>query len=143
MAHYTYRCNRCGNNIGVDAPIGENPKTSPCPCGGDGVRMIGSFHIGAGALPNKMAGVMAADAQDARVQRDRVAYNHLRMEGIQPSKIDGAHELTGAKTQFEIEYGKQFPDPKDQAKVRQGLDMAAQIREDAGVSEGQAWRRPS
>ena len=37
----------------------------------------------------------------------------------------------------------QFPDPKDQAKVRQGLDMAAQIREDAGLSEGQAWRRPS
>ena len=143
MATYTFRCKNCGNNVPVDAPLGEAPDVAECNgCGAQAVRVYGSFHIGAGALPNKRAGVMAMDAQDERVERDRIAYSSLRKEGIQPAGINGAHELSGAKTQFEIEYGKQYPDPKDQAKVRQGLDMAAQIREDAGVSEGQAWVRP-
>lgn len=71
----------------------------------------------------------AANRQDRNLARDREAYRRLRAQGLQPPQVAGSSVLeTHAQTQFEVDHGRLFPDKATQAKVREGLDRAAEFK---------------
>jgi hypothetical protein len=47
-----------------------------------------------------------ADKRDRQLAKDRDAYRRLRMEGLQPPRLDGAHRLEAeAVTSLEVQTG--------------------------------------
>src|SRR5689334_891895 len=95
MALYRYRCLSCDFPVEIERPIGEQPRILRCAhCGGTAQQVLGvGLMIGAGALPNKRAGVLATTRKDKTLDSDLGAYKRMRDRGIQPKHIDGASKI--------------------------------------------------
>lgn len=130
---------RCVEHGEVDHDS-RHPPT--CFCGVEMERVYVMPHIAAGALPNKKLGVAAKTVKESRLSRDMDAYQRLRRQGLQPRMVDGSTELEGAQSQFEVSYGKLFPSKSEQAKIREGMDRSAEMREQAGLEGDEIWHRP-
>lgn len=79
----------------------------------------------------------AQASMEGRWDRDMPAYSRLRMNGLQPPRIDGCAELEGrASTQQEVEMGRIFA-RAEMPKVAEGMELAREMREfafDQGIS---------
>lgn len=83
--------------------------------------------FGCKALSVSVGGFPSAPTlTERRWDRDMASYKAIRKNGLQPPQIDGSHELEGASTPFEIEYGTLVP--KDEmTRVKDGLQQARDI----------------
>lgn len=73
--------------------------------------------IAADALPNKLHGVRAANAQDARWDEDMPAYKRLRKEGLQPKSVDGSRDVErNATDALEVTMGRPLGKHLSEAK---------------------------
>ena len=139
MTSYQYRCMSCDLPIEIERPIGEAPNIVRCAhCGGTAKQVLGvGLMIGAGALPNKRAGVIRTTKKDAALDDDLGAYKRMRDRGIQPKNIDGASKVENeVQDTFDVEYGKFYhhADSREQARerIREGLNDAKDIAEATG-----------
>lgn len=78
-------------------------------------------------MPNRFPEVVSINRTDGRWHKDMPAYRRLRLNGIQPPRIDDCAILEQRATeQFEVEMGKLVPENrKDQ--VREGLAIAQEM----------------
>ena len=125
--------------IELERPIGEAPNILRCAhCGGTAKQVLGvGLMIGAGALPNKRAGVLVTDKKDAALSDDLDAYKRMRNRGMQPKQIDGASTIENTVSDnFDIEYGKFYGRAKTRKeareRIRSGLDEASQVAAETG-----------
>lgn len=78
---------------------------------------VSSPAIAADALPNKMHGVRAANAQDERWSEDMPAYKRLRDEGLHPKSVDGARMVEQqAQDPLEVTMGRPLGKHLSEAK---------------------------
>ena len=118
MSIYVYRCDVCGEESEEEYPIGTARRIQACPCQGVQRLVIQSPNIAAAALPNKMHGVRAIDAKEARWQKDMPAYKQLRADGLQPSSIDGADKLAAtARDRIDVEHAKTLERVEEHYKI--------------------------
>lgn len=90
-------------------------------------RLFGSFHIGAGALPNKRSGVLAIERDEKEMGVDRPAYKRLRRKGIQPPNIQGSGKLENeVGEQFDITYGDLISPEYPKERVKEVLAESQQ-----------------
>ena len=105
MPTYVYRCPD-GHHTETDYTIGHAPRHRPCTCGQDSQKVLGvGLHIGAGALPNKRAGIHQIDRTQAEWDRDLPAYKRMADEGLQPKST---HNAAAVERQTYERGGDQF-----------------------------------
>ncbi len=139
MPTFLYACGSCQLEIELERPMGEAPKILRCPdCGGTAQQVLGrGLHIGAGALPNKRAGLLRDIDKEAMLSEDMGAYKRMRDRGMQPKAIDGASVVEKtAGDNFDIEYGKFYGRAKTRAeareRIRTGLGEMKELAEETG-----------
>lgn len=85
-------------------------------------------NVAPSAMPTRHPRSVALTVKENAWSRDMDSYKRLRRDGIQPKGIDGAAHLEGhAESQIEVEMGQVFKGKDEQAKAREGMDMAQQI----------------
>jgi len=139
MTSYLFRCLSCQTDYDIERPIGEAPNIIRCAdCGGTAKQVLGAgLMIGAGALPNKRAGVLVEQSKESALGADMDAYKRMRKRGIQPKQIDGARKIEDSTgDNFDVEYGRFYgmADSREQARdrIRSGLNDAKDIAEATG-----------
>lgn len=83
-------------------------KPCDCPSYRDHLLSVG---IGAAALPSRRGGVHENEAREQALSKDLRSYRNLRLDGLQPPRIDGSHRLEqGADHALEVEAGQLVSD---------------------------------
>lgn len=78
-------------------------KPCACPTYRDHLLSVG---IAASALPSRRGGVINNEQRERTLAKDLRSYRNLRLDGLQPPRIDGSHRLEqGAETPLEVEAG--------------------------------------
>ncbi len=139
MPIFPFRCMSCDLPVEIERPIGQAPNIVRCVhCGGTAKQVLGvGLMIGAGALPNKRAGVLVTEGKDSALDQDMGAYKRMRDRGLQPQHIDGSAKLEDkVADNFDINYGKFYGRAKTREeareRIRSGLDEAQQIAAETG-----------
>ena len=139
MTDYSYRCGSCDLETELDCPMGEAPRIIRCPdCFGIAQQILGrGLFIGAGALPNKRAGVLTTMSKDDRLSEDLTAYHRMRHRGLQPNNINGAAAIENTvEDNFDITYGKFYGRAKTReearTRIKEGLEEAHELGEQTG-----------
>jgi putative FmdB family regulatory protein len=142
MPTYEYRCGSCLDEQDFEFDMGTAPRLVPCDeCGGRMQQVIGAgVNIAPSALESKGAGVRALESKDDALGADLTAYKRMRLRGLQPQKIDGAHLIENEMgDNFDVTYKdrltKAAPDePYESTKqrVREGMQ---EIRENPQSTE--------
>lgn len=124
MAAYIYRCAECGTEDTQEFPIGTARRQASCVCGNT-MRLV----IGAGvqvAPPN--AATEAANATEARWNKDMPAYYRMRKKGLQPSSVDGAAALEDkVGSQMDIAYHKLYEQGVTPERIVEGAEQVSEI----------------
>jgi hypothetical protein len=68
-------------------------------------------------------------ATERRWARDMPAYYRLRMQGLQPPRVDGSAALEARGVdRFEIEYGKLATDGVERKAIREAIDRGIELQ---------------
>lgn len=95
----------------------------------EGTGCIRSVSFAPTAMPNRYPEATRIVAQDKQWDKDMPAYKRLRMNGIQPKRIDDSAELeTRANDQFEVEMATIVP-KEMKPKVREGLEIVSALEQ--------------
>jgi len=134
MPLYTYRCEQCGNEEDVTHGFDDTPTLSCLGCAAAPlVKVLGrGLYIGAGALPNKRHGVRAADAREAKLNKDLPAYKRLRQAGMQPPHTKDAELLERSEPEDQFDIDNRATMARHGASRAQVEDTAAALT-DAGI----------
>lgn len=132
MPRYQFLCEVCEEEIEVIATF-EDDLPERHFCGTPLLRVYGMPYIAAAATPSKRQRVTQAAKADSQLGDDRDAYRRMRRGGYQPRTIDGSAEMEQrAESQMELDMGKIIPEAR-RRKIQDGLDQAADIREQLGI----------
>lgn len=142
MPTYRYRCD-ADHEFQVWRSIHEDTvRELPCDeCSRPAVMVLSSPAIAADALPNKLHGVRAKNAEERRWDKDMPAYSRLRKDGLQPKSVDGAHLAeTNAKDPLEVAMGRPI-DAKHLSEVKEAhAQMLQNDPAKKGAEIGEALR---
>lgn len=82
----------------------------PCGCASYRDHLL-SVGIGAAALPTRKGGVSETERKERELSKDLRSYRNLRLDGLQPPRIDGSHRLEQhADHALEVESGRLVSD---------------------------------
>lgn len=83
------------------------------------------------AMPTRKPHIVFDTLKEKRLSDDLPAYKRLRLNGVQPTAIDGAADIEKrAEDRFEIEMGHVVP-KEHKSQVRDGLEMVREMKDNA------------
>lgn len=126
MPTYRFVCPQEHETLQWHSIHADTVREIPCPeCSRVAVLHLASPAIAADALPNKLHGVRATNATEARWDKDMPAYKRLRRDGLQPKHIDGSAAAEArAEHPLEIEMGRKLG---AEADVQRAQEVAAEL----------------
>jgi hypothetical protein len=93
----------------------------------EGRGCIHSVTIAAAATPNRRPETNRINRTDAQWDKDMPAYKRMRMNGVQPPRIDDcAHLEREATSQFEVEMGRLAPKHLH-SRIQEGLAISKEL----------------